>query len=173
MFLVLLDASRAFDRVQYVKLFWLLGKCGLGPLTCKRSAPQIMLDICEKFGKEYDVTFNSQNRHPIMYNTNYQYIDMPQLYLNGETVQIQKYACHPGHPIGNENVNKIGCNNSLCDIVWRTNYVMAKFGSCTADIGSVMFRTYCTSFYGSPLWRLSSPDINELYVTWRKRVRRI
>ena len=98
---------------------------------------------------------------------------MPQLHINGETLQVQKYACHLGHPIGNENVNKIACNNALRDIVWRTNYVMTKFGSCTADIRSFMFRTYCTSFYGSPLWRLSSPDINGLYVTWRKCVRKI
>jgi len=89
---------------------------------------------------------------------------MHQLDLNGRTQQVQKCACHLGHPIGSENVN-ITCNNVLRDIVWRTNYVMTRFGSCTADSCSFMFRTYCTSFYGSPLWRLSSPDINGLYVT--------
>ena len=36
---------------------------------------------------------------------------------------------------------------------------MTKFASCTADIRPFMFRTYCTSLYGCPLWRLSSPDI--------------
>ena len=141
MFLVLLDASGAFDLVQYVKLFWLLRKRGLRPCTCSflavmyttqslkvnwhgyssnplstsngvkqggllspilfcvhmdelisrlkqsgvgcfirdiylgslsyvddlclltptRSATQIMLSICEKFGKEYNVMFNSQS----------------------------------------------------------------------------------------------------------------
>jgi len=35
MFLVLLDASRAFDLVQYVKLFRLLRKPGLCPHTCR------------------------------------------------------------------------------------------------------------------------------------------
>ena len=74
--------------------------------------------------------------------------------------------------LGNENVRKVACNNALRDIVWRTNYVMTKFRSCTADIRSFMFRTYCTSFYGSPLWRLSSPDINGLYVISRKYVRK-
>jgi len=78
--------------------------CLLAPT---RGATQIMLGICEKFDKEYDVMFNSQKCHLILYNTNYQYIDMPQLHLNGETLQVQKYACHLGHPIGNENVNKI------------------------------------------------------------------
>ena len=54
---------------------------------------------------------------------------MPQLHLNGEILQVQKYTCHLGHPIGNENINKIACNNAFRDIVWRTNYVMTKFGS--------------------------------------------
>lgn len=253
MFLVLLDASRAFDRVQYVKLFLLLRKRNLCPLTCRflaymytnqslrvnwngcysnpfstsngvkqggilspilfcvymdelisrlkksgvgcyigdmylgslgyaddlcllaptRGATQIMLNICEKFGREYDVIFNSQKSHLILYNTNYQYIDMPHLQLNGETLHIQRNAYHLGHPIGNDNVNKIACNNAIRDIVWRTNYVMTKFGSCTSDIRSFMFRTYCTSFYGSPLWHLSSPNINGFYVAWRKCVRKI
>jgi len=26
--------------------------------------------------------------------------------------------------VGIENVNKIVCNDALCDIMWRTNYVM-------------------------------------------------
>ena len=140
MFLVLRNASRVFDLVQYVKLFRLPRKRGVCPLTCRflafmytnqslkvnwygyysnpfpsfngvkqggilspilfcvymdelisrlkqsgvgcffgyiylgslgyaddpcllaptRSAIQIMLGICEKFGKEYDVMFNSQ-----------------------------------------------------------------------------------------------------------------
>jgi len=35
MYLVLLDASRAFDRVQYIKLFRLLRKYDICPLTCR------------------------------------------------------------------------------------------------------------------------------------------
>jgi hypothetical protein len=97
---------------------------------------------------------------------------MPQLHLNGEILQVQKYTCHLGHPIGNENINKIACNNAFRDIVWRTNHVMTKFGSCTGDINSFILCTYCTSFYGSPLLRLRSPDINGLYFTWRKCVRK-
>ncbi|KAK2150855.1 hypothetical protein LSH36_385g02012, partial [Paralvinella palmiformis] len=76
------------------------------------------------------------------------------LHINGETLQAQKCACHFGYPIGNAIVNKIASNNALRDIVWRTNY--AKFVSFTADVRSfIIFCTYCTSFCGSPLWRLS------------------
>jgi len=60
---------------------------------------------------------STHKQNLILYNTNYQYIDMPQLRLNRETLQVQKYACHIGHPIGNANVQKVACNNALCDIV--------------------------------------------------------
>jgi len=79
-------------------------------------------------------SIHKNKTHLILYNTNYQYIDMPLLHINGEMLQVQKYVCHLGHPIGNENVYTIAFNNALRDIVWRTNYVMKQIGSCTADI---------------------------------------
>ena len=93
---------------------------------------------------------------------------MSKLYPNGETPQAQKCPCHFGHHICNENVNKIACNSGLSDIVVRTNYFITKFVSCAADICLFMFRSQSTSFYGSLLWCLSSPDINYSYPIWRK-----
>ena len=50
----------------------------------------------------------------------------------------------------------------------RTNYVMCKFGICSSDIRNFLFHTYCTSYYGSPLWSLSQEYINKFYCAWRK-----
>ena len=50
----------------------------------------------------------------------------------------------------------------------RTNYVMCKFGICSSDIINFLFHTYCTSYYGSPLWSLSQEYINKFYCAWRK-----
>ena len=54
----------------------------------------------------------------------------------------------------------------------RTNCVMSKFGIGSSDIINFLFRTYCTNYYGSPLWSLSHEYINKLYYAWRKCVRR-
>ena len=35
-----------------------------------------------------------------------------------------------------------------------------------------MFPTYCTSYYGSPLWQLDSNDVKHFYVTWRNCIRK-
>jgi len=252
-YLVLLDASRAFDRVQYVKLFKLLIKRGLCSLTARflaflytnqrlrvkwnghysdsfvtsngvkqggiispilfciyidellvqlrnahvgchigntflgglgyaddlcllapsRGAITVMLNICEQFGIEYDVLFNSQKSHLIIYNTNFNYQDIPPLKLNGEKLESKEVANHLGHPIGNTDTNNSAIGNAVKDIVWRTNFVMSKFGFCHCNVRSFMFRTYCTSYYGSPLWRLNSSAINRFYVTWRKCIRKV
>ena len=36
-----------------------------------------------------------------------------------------------------------------------------------------MFQTYCTSYYGCPLWNLDSNGIKRFYSTWRKCVCKI
>ena len=252
-FLVLLDASKAFDRVQYITLFRLLINRGLCSVTARflaylytnqtlrvnwngcysdpfatsngvkqggilspilfsiymdellyrlknasvgcyignmflgglgyaddlcllapsRGSISFMLNICEKFGAEYDVLFNSQKSHLVLYGTGSRYEDMPPLSLNGESLKVQATATHLGHIIGNNNMNNIAVSNAKRDIVWRTNYVLSKFGFCNSNVRSFMFRTYCTSFYGSPLWRLNSPAVNKFYATWRKCVRKI
>ena len=36
-----------------------------------------------------------------------------------------------------------------------------------------MFNTYCSSFYGSVLWDLESPAIQDVCISWRKGLRRV
>ncbi len=53
--------------------------------------------------------------------------------------------------------------HGINDMVWKTNYVMTKFGACNANIRSSMFRTYCTNYYNSPIWKLDSSTIHQFY----------
>ena len=39
--------------------------------------------------------------------------------------------------------------------------------------GGFIFRTYCTSYYGSPLWQLDSNDVKHFYVSWRNCISKI
>ncbi len=252
-FMVLLDASKAFDRVQYVKLFKLLIKRGLCSLTARflaylytnqslrvnwngchsnpfvtsngvkqggilspilfciyidelltrlkasnvgchigntfygglgyaddlcllspnRRSMCILLDICESFSEEYDVKFNSQKSHLILYDKQGKYQNMEPLYLNGIILNVQLTAKHLGHNIGSIECDSVSINQGIQELTWRTNYVMAKFGCCPANIRSFMFRTYCTNYYGCPLWRLDTNNITRFYASWRNSLRKI
>jgi len=109
----------------------------------------------------------------IIYDERRKYQNMIPLCLNGETLHIQRVAIHLGHPAGIDNVNYMAIHNATQDLIWRTNYVMAKFGFCSADVGAFMFRTYCTSCYGSPVWQLDSNDVRHFYVTRRNCIKKI
>ena len=144
--------------------------CLLAP---NRRSICLLLNICESFGKEYNVKFNSKKSHLIVFNNIPNYVNMLPLYLNGEILNVKQKAIHLGHPIGNINCNEVAISTGINNMIWRTNYVMTKFGFCNAEVRSFMFRTYCTSFYGCPLWRLDSKYINRFYSCWRKCIRKI
>ena len=87
-------------------------------------------------------------------------------------LQVSESGIHLAHSIGH-NSNKDAISKGISDMVYRTNYVMSKFGCCNALIRSHMFNTYCTSYYGCPLWDLRNGHVNRFYTNWRKCVRKI
>jgi len=116
-------------------------------LSPNRGSMSIMLNICEDFSKElFDVVFNSSKSHLIIYDKRRKYQNMAPLCLNGKTLHIQRVATHLGHPVGIDNVNSIAIHNARRDLIWRTNYGLAKFGFCSAEFRPFIFRKYCTSY---------------------------
>ncbi len=142
-------------------------------LAPNRRSTCILLNICESFGKEYCVKFNSTKSLLILFNNRNNYVNMTPLNLNGEVIHVQEKATHLGHTVGNDECNKIAISTGISNMIWRSNYVMSKFGFCNAEVRSYMFRTYCTSYYGCSLWRLDSKYINRFHSCWRKCVRKM
>ena len=140
--------------------------CILAP---SHNATQSMLDICQKFALEYDVKFNASKTQLLLFNCP---VHVSDISLNCMPLQVSERGVHLGHPIG-RNCNNDAISKGISDIVYRTNYVMSKFGFCNALLRSNMFDTYCTSFYGCPLWDLRNGHINRFYINWRKCVRKI
>jgi len=89
-----------------------------------------MLNISEQFDAEYDVLFNSQKKNLVLSGTGSRYEDMPLLRLNGEWLKAQPTATHLGHTNDNNNIKNIVVCIATRYIVWRTNYVLSKFGFC-------------------------------------------
>ena len=248
-YLVLLDASQAFDRVQYVKMFRLLIQRGICSLTARllanmytnqslrvcwngqisnpftisngvkqgailspilfciymdvlllelkkskfgchigstfcgsfgyaddvcilapsHNAIQSMLNVCQNFAAEYDVKCNASKSQLLLFNCP---ANVKDIELSNIPIQVSESGVHLGHHIG-KNCNYDSISKGISDLVYRTNYVTAKFGFCNSLIKSHMFDTYCTSFYGCPLWNMKTSYINRFCVNWRKCVRRI
>ena len=245
-YILLLDASKAFDRVEYVRLFSLLRQRGLCSKLClllaqlytnqsmrvrwKQSisrefqcsngvkqggvlspnlfciffdellrlledsgvgcylghrfvgalsyaddvaliaptitAARMMLRVCEDFASSYKVLFNAEKSvllRPVSPAEG-------ELVLNGSKIQENNSAIHLGTRIG-ANSSKANIQKAVSDLYYATNIVMSKFGHCSCIVLSRLFESYCTSFYGSPLWCVA--DIDPLVTAWRKCIKRI
>ena len=250
-YVTLLDASRAFDRVNYVRLFSLLlkrGMCGLtirlllnsyvcqsmfvrwcnitstsfacvngvkqggvlspilfsvymDELLCRLSrlgvgchlhgefvgglcyaddmtliapsysASKQLLSVCESFSREYDVMFNSTKSHVLVFNS-LNVTTRAKLSLNGAPIEYVDHALHLGTYIGVED-SALNIRKAQGDIYARVNLLHSRFHYCSYDVLRTLFVSYCTSYYGCPLWDLREHNIEPLSIAWRKGVRRL
>lgn len=127
-----------------------------------------MCDISQQYANEYDIKFNPVkcqfiyygDRHDICFN------------FNGVVLNSLNRATHLGHTIG-PNVDEHTMLDASNILTRNVNFISHNFGYCTYDVKYELFKSYCTSFYGSPLWNLTGNHINRFYTTWRKSIRKI
>ena len=57
---------------------------------------------------------------------------------------------------------------------WRSfNIFKADFGHIKSSLQCTLFKQYCCSFYGAPLWQLRSKEVKTTCTSWRKALRNI
>ena len=137
-------------------------------LTPSRNSMTEMLRLCEEFANEYNVKFNSSKSVLVTLNVN---VDV-SFKLNNIPIIKADNAVHLGHYVG-KNYNQKNISAGVSNLIGRTNIMLSRFGICSSLVKSALFKTYCTSYYGCALWSLASPDIERVYVTWRKIIRRL
>jgi len=59
------------------------------------------------------------------------------------------------------------------DFIGKANSVIANFKTVPRDMCAKLFNSQCCSFYGCEAWKITDPDVNAFFVTWRKAVRRL
>ena len=247
---LLLDASKAFDNVHYVKLFQLLIKKGLCPLTARflinlytsqklnvrwgncdsfnfhvsngvkqggvlspilfcvyldelllrlkcsglgchignvsvpavsyaddisLMAPTVsslkcMLNIIKDFGQEYCVKVNPDKSKLLVFGK----VCNCRININfdGYSISQTDFADHLGHIIGANSRTK-SLDKICSDIVLRINFLLSNFSSCNYLVKYKLVKLYCMALYGGMLLDLTNKDIDRLYVTWRKCIRKL
>ena len=135
------------------------------------SALQELLDICETFGKEYDVVYNSKKS--ICVAIGRRLTEAPKVMLNGKMLEWRSAAQHLGHVVNQLNDDRDDIKSKKSDFIAKANSVTIHFNQAQIGARRQVFTSRCCSFYGSQLWSLDSKPLNELFVTWRKATRRL
>ena len=50
---------------------------------------------------------------------------------------------------------------------------MGDFGRINTGVKSKLFKQYCCSYYGAPLWDLQSKSVGNISIAWRKALRQL
>ena len=132
-----------------------------------------MLSVCEVFSDEYDVLFNaSKSAHLVFHNAPSDPLAACSLKLNGVMIPIVEDASLLGTCFGPRQVGN-NFSKAIGDMYYRTNLLLARFHTCSSSTLSFLFRSYCTSFYGSPLWPLDDASLGRLSIAWRRSLKRV
>ena len=57
--------------------------------------------------------------------------------------------------------------------IWRLNSLSANFGFCYISTKRQLLMSYSASFYGVCVWNVKGKYVDELYITWRKGIRKM
>jgi len=249
-FSVLLDASKAFDRVHYTKLFRLLRERELCPTVCRflafqytcqvccvkwlstvsenftvsngvkqggvlsphlftlymdcllkrlresgfgcyighvfsgafayaddlillaptRCTMKKMLDVCELFSTHYDIIFNPSKSKVVYFGTSSTVNTVFR--FAGKTIDVSQMEQHLGYYIGTDSATS-QIQQTIGQLYGNVNLLLAQFSKTNIDIKYKLFKSFCMSVYGSPLWNYSVDMCKAFYVAWRQRICRL
>ena len=136
------------------------------------SGLQVLIKICEIFADQFDIKFNGAKCVYMVFGGRICKCDNRTVMVNGAELHRVNATVHLGHHISTDD------NDSLVSAAigqfWRGfNMFMADFSQIHSHIKCHLFKLYCCSYYGAPLWCLQSTMVSRLCVAWRKASRHI
>jgi len=69
---------------------------------------------------------------------------------------------HLGHIIRSDIYDSGDIENQRCKFIGQTNNVLCDFRKLVSDVKYRLFRSYCSSMYGSILWYIGDKCVNKL-----------
>lgn len=130
-----------------------------------------MLVIAKHFSKEFRINFNAQKSKFIVFarglDVNVNYIE-----FDGKLLFAVESDVHLGFLLG-PGIQRARIDVGVNDLYRKTNMVMAYFGHASVAARYSLFKSFAMCLYGSQFWDMTDNYIENLFVAWRKCVRRI
>ena len=137
-----------------------------------RKGAQILINICQQYADEFDVIFNGAKSQFMIFKGHECQVERCHLTVNSVPLFNTIKAVHLGHTLSTEDSD---CMVSVAiGQFWRSfNLFLADFGHIYPELKCKLFKQYCCNFYGAPLWLLSSCNVENVCIAWRKALRQI
>ena len=142
------------------------------------SAMRRMLSICDAYAADYCMSFNAEKSKCLVILSNACRYLKPLLYDNafsigGNPIEFVSSFSHLGHIITDTLDDGPDITKKLGDFIGQVNNLLCFFGKLSSDVKARLFRSYCTSYFGSELWDLSHCNVSNFCTAWRKSIRRV
>ena len=142
-------------------------------LSASRSGLQAMTRICENFAKLKHLKF-STNVDPIKSKTKCiifsprkkDRTNVAPIILNADPLPWVTEVKHLGNILRCDNSMKRDVAVKRGKFIGKVNSLLQELHFADPNVIVKLLKAYCTSFYGSSLWDIYSPDVDRLFKSW-------
>ncbi len=127
-----------------------------------------MVHVCEEYAASFNIIFNGSKSLLMVFGNSHDC----EVYVSGDPVKVVKSMKHLGHVI-TDDINDSAVQPIVNDFNTKVNTFLAYFNEVRCDVKNSLFNQYCTSFYGAHITMLYHKDVENLYVAWRKALRKL
>ena len=131
----------------------------------------VMVETCVNVANDFNVTFNHKKTVALHFGKIK--IISGSVYLDGNLIKWNDSVKHLGNIISQNLSDDKDCNFKKSCFIGSVNKLIGNFGRMYSHVKSKLFLSYCTSFYGSQMWRLSCNGIAQLCTSWQVAIRRL
>ena len=133
---------------------------------------QTIVDVSANYARKHDVIYNGSKSQFLIFLSNSGSHVKRHISIDGNVLQSVNEAVHLGHHVSVK--NKDCMLQHAISHFWRSFKIFrADFGRLYPETQCDLSITYCSSFYGAPLWNICSATFKQLCAAWRKCLRKI
>ena len=143
-----------------------------------RGSMQLMLEVCEKYAKKYNIYFStdpnpvkSKSKCIFMVGKSRNLARPAPLMLEGRELPWVETATHLGHELHQSGMMEHDAKIKRAEFISRSVELRETFGFASPVEIQGALKVYCSSFYGSMLWDLSGDGACQVYNSWNTAIK--
>ena len=114
---------------------------------------QDLLAVCDSFSCKNRIVFNSNKSQCMQFfPKSFPLTNVPVVRLCNETLNLSKKVKYLGVYLTNALTDDDDINRQVRSLYCSANQLKSAFSHCSFDVKNLLFKSYCTNFYGSHLW---------------------